>query len=48
MHVRRHIVRVDRAQGAASIRDGEIEVMVHRRTLIDDARGVGEPLDERR
>jgi alpha-mannosidase len=37
---------LDRAAGGASLRDGELEVMVHRRLLMDDARGVGEPLDE--
>ena len=36
----------DRAQGGASILNGEIEIMVHRRLLYDDARGVGEPLNE--
>lgn len=36
----------DRSQGAASLRSGELEVMVHRRTIADDGRGVGEPLDE--
>ncbi|KAK4784826.1 hypothetical protein SAY86_019194 [Trapa natans] len=39
-------VLVDRAAGGASIKDGEIELMLHRRTLYDDSRGVGEPLDE--
>ena len=33
-------------QGVASLRDGEIEFMVHRRLFHDDGRGVGEPLDE--
>jgi len=36
----------DRAQGVASIQDGALEVMVHRRTLRDDSRGVGEPMNE--
>ena len=36
----------DRSQGGASIQDGELEVMVHRRLLFDDAFGVGEPLNE--
>ncbi|OVA19618.1 Glycoside hydrolase family 38 [Macleaya cordata] len=39
-------VLVDRATGGASIQDGELEIMLHRRTLYDDSRGVGEPLDE--
>ena len=32
-------ILVDRSQGAASLRNGELELMVHRRTLFDDARG---------
>ncbi|CAM0955335.1 unnamed protein product [Alopecurus aequalis] len=39
-------VLVDRAVGASSIQDGQIEIMFHRRILHDDGRGVGEPLDE--
>ena len=39
-------VATDRAQGAASLEEGELEVMVHRRVLHDDYRGVGEPLNE--
>ncbi|KAK9286007.1 hypothetical protein L1049_025210 [Liquidambar formosana] len=39
-------VLVDRATGGASIEDGEVEIMLHRRTIHDDSRGVGEPLDE--
>ena len=36
----------DRAQGGASIRDGSLELMIHRRLAADDALGVGEILTE--
>ena len=36
----------DRTQGGASITDGSIEIMLHRRVLYDDALGVSEPLNE--
>jgi len=36
----------DRSQGGTSMNDGEIEIMLHRRLLDDDAFGVGEALDE--
>ena len=36
----------DRSQGGSVIREGEMEIMVHRRLLVDDGRGVGEPLNE--
>ncbi|KAG6518775.1 hypothetical protein ZIOFF_022256 [Zingiber officinale] len=39
-------VLVDRAVGGSSIKDGEIEIMLHRRLLYDDSRGVAEALDE--
>ncbi|XP_077246588.1 alpha-mannosidase-like [Tasmannia lanceolata] len=39
-------VLVDHATGGASLKDGELELMLHRRMLYDDSRGVGEPLDE--
>ena len=39
-------VLLDRAQGGASLASGQVEVMLHRRTLFDDQRGVGEPLNE--
>jgi len=37
---------VDRAQGGSSLNSGEIELMVHRRLLVDDGFGVGESLNE--
>lgn len=37
---------VDRSQGGASLNNGELELMVHRRCLYDDAFGVGEALNE--
>ena len=36
----------DRAQGGSSLHDGEVELMLHRRLLDDDAFGVDEPLNE--
>ena len=39
-------VAVDRTQGGASLLDGSVELMVQRRTLADDARGVGEAFNE--
>ncbi|CAF0769192.1 unnamed protein product [Adineta ricciae] len=39
-------VLTDRSEGGSSVRDGSLELMVHRRTLFDDALGVGEPLNE--
>ena len=43
-----HVLSVitDRSQGAASLQDGFIEFMIHRRTIVDDKRGVEEPLNE--
>lgn len=39
-------VLTDRAQGGTSMKDGELELMLHRRLLKDDAFGVGEALNE--
>ncbi len=39
-------VLTDRSQGGSSLVDGSIELMVHRRILHDDSRGVDEPLNE--
>lgn len=37
----------DRSQGGSSVRDGEVELMIHRRLLYDDNKGVCEPLNEK-
>ncbi|XP_057982566.1 alpha-mannosidase At3g26720 [Malania oleifera] len=39
-------VLVDRSVGGSSLVDGQIELMLHRRLLHDDSRGVGEALNE--
>ncbi len=39
-------VAVDRSEGGASLADGTLELMVHRRMRHDDHRGVTEPLNE--
>jgi len=36
----------DRSDGGSSLENGEMELMIHRRLLVDDGRGVGEPLNE--
>jgi len=35
-----------KSEGGVSLRNGELELMLHRRLLVDDNRGVGEPLNE--
>lgn len=42
----RFTVMTDRSQGGSSLVEGEIELMLHRRLLHDDAFGVGEALNE--
>jgi lysosomal alpha-mannosidase len=37
---------LDRSEGGASLHDGSIEIMVHRRILHSDNLGMGEPLNE--
>lgn len=39
-------VLTERSLGGASMKDGSVEIMVHRRLLVDDKRGVAEPLSE--
>lgn len=39
-------VLTDRSQGGSSLREGSVELMVHRRLLYDDAFGVDEALNE--
>ncbi|KAG7274498.1 hypothetical protein CRUP_025691 [Coryphaenoides rupestris] len=39
-------VVTDRSQGGSSLCDGSLEIMLHRRLLYDDVRGVCEPLNE--
>ncbi|KAK7252975.1 hypothetical protein RIF29_37311 [Crotalaria pallida] len=40
-------VLVDRATGGSSIKDGEVELMLHRCVLQDDGKGVAEALNEK-
>ncbi|RUS76959.1 hypothetical protein EGW08_015279 [Elysia chlorotica] len=39
-------VLVDRAEGGSSLNDGDVELMLHRRLLVDDSFGVGQALNE--
>jgi hypothetical protein len=39
-------IATDRSQGGSSLEDGGLELMVQRRTLADDFRGVDEPMNE--
>jgi hypothetical protein len=40
------ILYTDRTQGATSLKNGQIEVMVNRRIQSRDSKGIGEPLNE--
>ncbi|KAL3118861.1 hypothetical protein niasHT_008208 [Heterodera trifolii] len=42
----RMVILTDRSQGGASLADGQIELMLHRRAFWDDGFGVEEALDE--
>lgn len=44
--IKRMALLNDRAQGGSSLKDGALELMLHRRLLRDDAFGVGEALNE--
>ncbi|RUS70932.1 hypothetical protein EGW08_021308 [Elysia chlorotica] len=39
-------VLTDRSHGGSSLNDGDVEIMLHRRLLYDDCKGVGEALNE--
>ena len=39
-------VLTERSLGGSSMKDGSMEIMLHRRLLVDDKRGVREPLNE--
>jgi hypothetical protein len=41
------VVTPDRSVGGTSLRKGEVQIMVHRRLIADDGKGMNEPLDER-
>jgi lysosomal alpha-mannosidase len=36
----------DRSQAGTSLKDGTIELLLHRRLVLDDDKGVVEPLNE--
>lgn len=39
-------ILVDRSQGGSSLKEGQLELMVHRRPANDDGNGIGEVLNE--
>jgi lysosomal alpha-mannosidase len=40
-------ILTDRSQGATSLENNKLEIMVHRKTLKDDKKGVSEALNEK-
>ena len=46
LYLRSMTVLTDRSQAGGGIRPGQVELLVHRRLLDDDAFGVGEALNE--
>lgn len=44
---RNFAVVMDRSRAVASLHDGQIEMLIHRRLIYDDGRGVGQALDAR-
>eukprot|EP01032_Pedospumella_encystans_P011646 gene11646-13532_t len=45
-HDQQLAVLTDRSQGGASLKSGEMELLIHRRLVVDDNRGVEEALNE--
>ena len=40
------VVTTDRAAGVTSLDSDQLDIMLHRRTLRDDGKGLGEPMDD--